>query len=296
MNQNSSISSAQNSERYHRIIENLDQLPSLPAIVLRLLKIVNSPDTSAEDAASLIEKDPALTSKMLRLANSAFYGIPRSISSVSSAVVILGFNTIRSLVLSASLVKMFSGEKYAFSNDAFWKHSIVTAMAAKTITRHFMNIRMMDPESAFCSGIIHDIGKLILNQYASDDYYETCEYAKKESVPLIKAEEQILGVTHAGIGSILADRWALPIELGNCLVHHHSPDQKEIASELVATVHVANFISHELGCDLWEDEICSAKCKSALRYLNIAETEYLKIRDTIEKTMENSMEFLSIIK
>ena len=89
-------------ERYQQVIENIDNLPPLPAIVSRLIQVVNSPDSSAEDAAKLIEQDPALTSKMIRLANSAFYGIPRSISSVASAVVILGFNTIRSLALSAS--------------------------------------------------------------------------------------------------------------------------------------------------------------------------------------------------
>ena len=96
-------------QRYRRIVENIDQLPSLPSVVTKLIEVINSPESSAEDAASLIERDPALTSKMLRLANSAFYGMPRAVSSVNSAVVILGFNAIRSLVLSASLVKMFDG-------------------------------------------------------------------------------------------------------------------------------------------------------------------------------------------
>ena len=137
-------------EQYKELIENINNLPALPAIVSRLIKVVNSPDTSADDAAKLIEKDPALTGKMLRLANSAFYGIPRSISSVSSAVVILGFNTIRSLVLSASVIKMFPDSKLqVIDKDRFWKHSIVTALAAKILVRHFFNMRMMDPESAF---------------------------------------------------------------------------------------------------------------------------------------------------
>ena len=113
-------------ERYRSIIGQIDNLPALPAIVTRLIEVVNSPDTSADDAAKLIQKDPALTTKMLRLANSAFYGIPRSISSVSSAVVILGFNTIRSLVLSASVMKMFSSlQRPTIEKDSFWKHSVI---------------------------------------------------------------------------------------------------------------------------------------------------------------------------
>ena len=145
--------------RYQRIVENIRQLPALPAIVSKLISVVNSPDTSAEDAANLIEKDPALTTKVLRLANSAFYGMPRSISSVSSAVVILGFNTLKSLVLSASVVNLFpeKGGASAFDRVRFWKHSIVCGMAARDIAQSIMGVTFMDPQSAFCAGIMHDI-------------------------------------------------------------------------------------------------------------------------------------------
>ncbi|KMQ50941.1 metal dependent phosphohydrolase [Chitinispirillum alkaliphilum] len=282
--------------RYQHVIDNIDQLPSLPAIVSRLLQVVNCPDTSAEDAAELIEKDPALTSRMLRLANSAFYGIPRSISSVSSAVVILGFNTIRSLVLSASVVKMFSGAKPFFDNDRFWKHSIVTAIASKTIIRHFMSVRMMDPESAFCSGILHDIGKLIFSFYVPEEYMEACEYACKHSVSLIDAENHILGINHAEIGKILADKWALPLDLSNCLVYHHSPEKSDIASDLVSTVHLGDIMAHKLGCDLWDGEIRVEESASSREILNISQTEYDKIMDKLQDSVEKSTEFLSIIK
>ncbi len=282
--------------RYQRVIENIDQLPSLPAIVTKLLQVVNCPDTSADDAARLIEKDPALTSRMLRLANSAFYGIPRSISSVSSAVVILGFNTIRSLVLSASVVKMFAGVKPGFDNDKFWKHSVVTAIAAKTIVRHFMSVRMMDPESAFCSGILHDIGKLIFGFYVPEDYRETCEYARKMEIPLIEAENCVLGINHAEIGKMLVDKWTLPLDLGNCLVYHHTPAQSDLAEELVATVHLADIIAHKLGCDLWENEVAIKENPESMAILSMTDNEYEKIMKKMEDAVDKSSEFLSIIQ
>ena len=284
-------------ERYRRVIENIDHLPSLPSIVTRLIQVVNSPDTSAEDAAELIEKDPALTSKMIRLANSAFYGIPRSISSVSSAVVILGFNTIRSLVLSASVMKMFPGaQMQAIDKDRFWKHAIVCAIAAKVIVRHFINVRMMDPESAFCAGILHDIGKLIFNEFIPDDYRETCEYAQKKGISLLDAETKILGINHAEIGRILSDKWALPLDLEYSLVYHHEPAQSDTILDLVTTVHFADILTHRLGMGLYDNETQYGEWEKARTVLNISETDYRRVSDILADNLEKSTEFLSIIR
>ncbi|MFP4014216.1 MAG: HDOD domain-containing protein [Chitinispirillaceae bacterium] len=296
MDQNIASGVQSGNERYSRIIESIDSLPSLPSIVMKLMQVVNSPDTSAEDAAELIERDPALTSKMIRLANSAFYGIPRSISSVSSAVVILGFNTIRSLVLSATVVQMFEGVKQSVDTDRFWKHSIVTAMTAKTIVRHFMSVRMMDPESAFCAGILHDIGKLIFSQYTPDDYQSVYEYARDNSVPLVTAEETVMGINHAQVGKILADRWALPIDLEYCLIHHHSPENADKVDDLVNIIHLSNIISHQLGCDLWEGEVTSAENEQCREVLKIKDDDFNRITAKMAESLDKSDEFMSVIK
>lgn len=288
--------SAAAKERYHQVIENIDNLPSLPAIVTKLIQVVNSPDSSAEDAAKLIQQDPALTSKMIRLANSAFYGIPRSISSVASAVVILGFNTIRSLVLSASVMKMFSGTQAGgIDKDKFWKHSIVCALAAKIIVRHFMNIRMMDPESAFCAGILHDIGKLIFNEFVHDGYKEACEYASKKNVSMLDAEKLILGIDHAEIGRIIADKWALPLDLEFSLVYHHNPAGADKLTELVATVHVADQLAHKMGADLYDEEHVNGQWSKARNLLKFTDSDYQKICDSLSDNIEKSIEFLTII-
>ncbi|MBD3346830.1 MAG: HDOD domain-containing protein [Chitinivibrionales bacterium] len=285
------------SERYNRVVENIDQLPSLPAVVTRLIEIVNSPDTSADDAAGLIEKDPALTSKMLRLANSAFYGIPRTISSVSSAVVILGFNTIKSLVLSASVMKIFGNDMQSenFDRKQFWRHSIVCALAARTIVRSFMNIRMMDPESAFCAGILHDIGKLVFDQYLHDDYHAACRYAAENNVSLLDAESQVLGITHAELGRMLADKWALPIELEASIVSHHAPDTAGKIIDLVTVVHVADIITHHLNVDLWEGETGPREWARSRTLLKMDDAIYRRIVETVENEIDKSNEFFSIV-
>lgn len=289
--------SRQVSERYRRVIENINSLPSLPAIVTRLIQVVNSPDTSADDATKLIEKDPGLTSKFIRLANSAFYGMPRSVSSISSAVVILGFNVIRSVVLSTSVMKMFSGsERQAINKEAFWKHSIATALAAKEIVRHLMNIKLFDPESAFCAGILHDISKLIFNEYVFQDYAETCAFSRKNKIPLIDAETQVLGINHAEIGRILADKWALPLDLEYALVHHHNPAQAGEITDLVAIVHMADIIAHDIGANLWENEARNPEWNQCRVQLHIDDAVYDRLKANTSDTMAGSADFLSIIK
>jgi putative nucleotidyltransferase with HDIG domain len=287
-------------ERYAKIIESIDQLPTLPAVVTMLLEVVNSPTTSAEDAAGLIGKDPALTSRMLRLANSAFYGIPRTISSVSSAVVILGFNTMKSLVLSASVMEVFSGKggkTVVFERSRFWKHSIVTAMAAKHIIRSFMHVKMIDPESAFCAGILHDIGKLVFEQHVRDDYTETCDYARKTATSTIEAESHVMGITHAEVGRALAAKWALPMELESAIIFHHDPAQVGAATvkELVAAVHCGDAIAHQLKVGLWDDETAPTLLQHARSTLHLDDDAYNRIVNQVRDELEKSDEFLAII-
>jgi len=282
-------------ERVAKIVEEVDSLPSLPSIVVKLIEVVNSSDSAAEDAAELIEKDPALTSKMIRLANSAFYGIPRSISSVTSAVVVLGFNTIRSLVLSASVAKIFDG-KHALDMDRFWKHSVVTAMSAKIIVRHLMSVRMMDPESAFCAGVLHDIGKLIFSQYTAEDYGAICKYAREKKIPIVEVEEKIFGINHAKMGKILADRWSLPLDLEYAIVHHHDPENADKASHLSNIIHLADIIAHDLGCNLWDEEVHTQECVKCRAELKIGDADFAKIMTNIENSLDKSQEFMAMLK
>ncbi len=283
--------------RYRRIVESIEGLPALPAIVTRLIEIVNSPESSADDAAELIEKDPALTSKMLRLANSAFYGIPRTISSVSSAVVILGFNTIRSVALSASIMKMFpsGGTERFFVHSRFWRHSVVCASVAKAIARSHIHQLMLDPEGAFCTGILHDIGKLIFSCYVPEEYELAYRRAQEGGIDLRAAEQETMGLDHSSIGRMLADRWALPIELENSLVYHHEPFEAQKAGELVTLVHLADRLAHQVGASTWEDEPCGQWCGDAGQRLGFSENDIQAFDRLAADSLEKSAEFLTII-
>ena len=284
-------------EKYQRIVEDIRKLPSLPEIATKLMEVVNSPDTSADDAASLIKKDLALTSTVLRMANSAFYGMPRTISSVSSAVVILGFNTIRSIVLSASILKVFSskGRVEGFNHQRFWRHSILCAIGAKLIAKQLMHILMLDPESAFCAGILHDIGKLIFEQYVPEDYTKACQYAVNNKISLVKAEKEVMGITHTEIGNIISDKWALPLDLENALVYHHDPKNMDKSLNFVTTIHCADQMAHKAGADLWDNEEIEPEWEGVYSTLGFEEDDYTSCLNELKNNMDKPTEFLALV-
>ena len=159
-------------ERLLRIIEDeLQDLPPLPAVIVRVMQTINDPNTSAADLNRLISADQALASKVLRLVNSSYYGFPRKISTITNAVVILGFNTVRNLTTSLGVFNAFDaqGQKTALDRDEFWAHSLGVAVAAGVIARR-KGIGSKSVEEVFIGGLMHDIGKLFLDQYFPDQY------------------------------------------------------------------------------------------------------------------------------
>ncbi|MBD3315885.1 MAG: HDOD domain-containing protein [Chitinivibrionales bacterium] len=286
------------SVRYKAMVERIDRLPSLPEIVMRLVRVVNSPDTSADDAAELIEKDPGLTSTVLRLANSAFFGIPRTISSVTSAVVVLGFNTLRSVALSATVMEMFGegGGAKTFRRDRFWRHSIVTAMIARNFARRNIHALMIDPESTFCAGILHDIGKLIFEEFCRDEFAAACNESRTTKRSLFCSEGAVMGVTHARIGRVLADRWALPLDLEYSIVYHHDPEAADKAREMVTLVHVADLLAHAGGVDLWDGEVAPGMWPEARSILGIDDGKWARLLEEVKQCVEKSSEFFSVVR
>ncbi len=261
--------------KYARIISSLGQIPTLPSVVTKTMEVINSPNSSAEDAARFIEKDVALTSKVLRLANSAFYGIPRTISSATSAIVILGFNTIRSLVLSASVLKLFPAKAgtVEFDRKAFWQHSMMTAIATRMLAKRYQRNKLVDLEMAFSAGLLHDVGKIILEQFAHEDYMPALTLARKENIPLLDAEKRVLGLTHADVSGMLIERWDMPNELRMPVLHHHSPSEAADFADLAALVHYANHLAHIKGSSCIEGEAFTPLDPNVLNILQLADTE-----------------------
>jgi HD-like signal output (HDOD) protein len=241
MNQNYTLEELQDR------IKTIANLPTLPHIASKLMQIVNSPSTSADTVASLVAQDVSLSAKVLRLANSAFYGVPRSINTLNNAVIILGFKIIQTMVLSLTVFDMFvSGDddsEAVFDRNDFWRHSLKCGAISRLIAHKRKRNFALDPEEAFCAGLLHDVGKVVMEQYLNLDLNRALRHAVANRIAIFDAEKIVLGYTHCDVASWLIGSWSLPDEIVQPLVYHHEPEKATICADSVMACHIANILS-----------------------------------------------------
>ena len=225
------------------ILDDVTQLVSLPAACIRLTEMVDDPSCSAEDMGRVINQDPALTVRLLRVANSPMYGFATQIDTVTRAVTVLGTQQVRDIALATSAVKTFQGiPNTLVSMHNFWEHSIYCALAARTLA---MDCLRRQREAVFVAGLLHDIGELVLYNRLpelSRKVLETCADGP-DTLEMQEAEREIIGFDHAEVGSELAHRWALPTNLQECIAYHHDPGEAKQNRVEAAIVHIANSIA-----------------------------------------------------
>jgi len=230
-----------------RITESLLSLPTLPTVVSRMIELVDNPKTSAASLARLISTDQVLTAKVLKLANSAYYGFSREISTVNMAIVVLGFNAVRDMGLSLSVFDVFKGGKNGsevFDIPQFWSHSVGCGIGAKMLARRTGHSKVGE---AFVAGLLHDVGKVVLNQYANADFLKIMELVDSSGIELDQAEYEIIGTGHGEVGGWLAEKWRLPPLIVDVIRHHHTPEQSFVDPSLTSLVATANYLCHRTG-------------------------------------------------
>lgn len=228
-------------QRVRRITESIIGLPTLPSVVSKMIELVDNPKTSAAILARLISTDQALTAKILKLANSAYYGFPREISTVNLAIVVLGFNTVKDMGLSISVLNAFKGraESEHFDVSKFWEHCIACGVASRSMARLF---RYRIVGEAFVAGLLHDVGKVVLNQYLHPEFDEIMTRVHDDHVLLLQAEQAVLGTTHAQVGGWLAEKWYLPPPIAEAISYHHAPLQAKKHPDIALLAHFADFV------------------------------------------------------
>jgi len=226
-------------------IERAGDLPTLPVIYQKVKDLVDSPQTSASDLGEVITQDQVLTTKLLRLVNSSFYGFPQRITTVNRAIAIIGFRALKAMVLATSILRAFSldGDD-GFQGEGFWQHSIGCAVGSKIIGKY---IGYEEPDELFVAGLIHDIGKVVEYVSFGAELKEVLQVAEGKGVFIREAEEGILGANHAQIGSFFVQRWKLPPQLVEPVTYHHNPEgAKEFPLE-VGVVHLSDILIKALG-------------------------------------------------
>ncbi len=248
----------------NQIEAHVARLPSLSTTATKVMQTCNDPQASPNDLNRLIALDPVLAGQVLRLVNSAYYSIRRPVSSLSRAIILLGMNTVKNLVLSLAIIDQFRPPKSfrTLSNATFWSHSVAVGVIAKCIAE-VQGVPLADQEDYFVGGLMHDLGKIPLNHQFSAEYHKAMVLAKRSQWSMVDAEKIIFGIDHGTVGGLIARKWRLSAAFVDVLDHHHRLDNLLVDSaQLVLIVALANLYAQALENDsqkgsVLEDELAA---------------------------------------
>ena len=236
------------SKKFYQKLDRVLDIPTLPVVAIKVNKLLQNYDISITELTETIEKDQAIVSRILRLVNSAFYGLQSKVESVHQALVVLGLNTVRNVVISVSVIKAFSGKDSfeGFDIKDFWRHSVGVAVASRYLA---VQTRLDNPDDCFIAGLLHDIGKVILSEYFKEPFGQVWASVRDDGLSFYEAERNLLPLNHAQIGGHLAAKWRLPPDLIDTIRYHHTPREGASNLDQLMIVHVADIIVNTCKAD-----------------------------------------------
>lgn len=282
------------------IVKKLDELPTLPSIVYELNEVINDPMSSTKDVEKIMSNDISMTTKVLKLANSAYYAIPGGVSSLSRAIAYIGFDSIQQLVLSASILQALEVNKVSdFNVNEFWKHSIGVGIAAETLAKYLGHPL---PSDLFTCGLVHDMGKVALYSIDSEAVDSIVNHAIENEINFYDAESELSYPVHTEIGVWLADKWLLPNQLRAAIKYHHQLDDKKrggLSAELnkvVDIVYISNLLIHALKFgNSGHNKILGAPKTVMMRLMLSPEKDFKKLLLQIKDNLSSASGFIDII-
>lgn len=278
------------------VISNIRSLPTPPIVFHQIQKVTNDDNASATRVAAVLAEDPAMSVKVLKLTNSAFYGLAREVDSVKQAVVIVGMEAIKNLVLSSSVLDMFKGKDIDQGyQDRFWRHSLATACCSRLLARKFRARAIIDGDTAFSAGLLHDIGKLIICCFLTDEY-KLLKLAREKDTTTADhlLENQTLGFNHAVIGGYLAVQWKLPQTLADSISYHHEPQDCETGNAVPYLIHLANFLAKKTLASEDDGTIEQPLDEGVLEFLKVADSDLEALCDSLREEYSKAETFMQM--
>lgn len=284
-----------NNELKRQIYARIDELPALPVAVARLISLLDDPEVDVPQVTQVIGQDPALTAKLLQVANSAYYGFSGDISTIDRAVALLGLNMVGSLALSIGLVANLPKDdgKGLISQYGLWKHSVTVAMACRELSQH------IGPhggdEHMFIVGLLHDVGKILLLHFFAEQFEQALTLTgQKQNQPLYMSERQVIGLDHGQVGAMLLKRWKFPRQVvAPILGHHlHSGAPPDLSRD-VSLIRVANALAQQVEVGLDGNQTPLPVEPSDLETLGITPADLLIVEQFVRNSEDAIDNFLS---
>lgn len=232
------------SQRVENIIQSVTSLRPMPSNVTRILNEVDKRDVTIDVLVGLIGLDQALAALVLQMSNSVSLGYSRTCSTLNEAIMLIGLGRLKTILLTSSATGMMKRSLSGYRQGAgeLWHHSLVTAVASEWLAQA---LRYPNPEEAYVSGLLHDIGKLLLDQVVLSNYNEMFDFVQKYQMPLWQVEEKLIGIDHAKVGGLIAEHWNFPIVLVDAIRFHHAPSFARVNQRLPAIVNLANSFAQD---------------------------------------------------
>lgn len=228
-----------------RLTAAVDGMPAFPKSAQKIIDLTRDVSCSPKDLVQVIDKDPVVTVKVLRVVNSAYYGLSNPITSVDHAVVFLGFNTIKNVALSIAAVGMLPSNTLArFDSQRYLMHSLTTAGIARQLAQQ---LPQADSHDCFIAGLLHDFGKVVVAQFMPQEFQRSLELSVSKQVPFHVAVHEVIGVDHSTVGAMLVQKWRFADDLVETIKYQHQPERSD--TDMMACVCAANLISKQLGFD-----------------------------------------------
>ena len=284
--------------RLKQIAGYINKMPSLPISVTKVIEICNDPRTSPADLNRVIRIDPVLMGNIMKLINSAYYGLSDQVTSLVRAIIMLGINTVKNLSLSTAILGTMSSKDQfqALNMDGFWRHSLCVGTAAKLIAKH-NNINQKDLESYFIAGLLHDIGKIPLNNKLPAEYLQAMSISDTTHQSLVKSETEAMIINHTESGHLIVHSWKLGDEIKDAVVYHHTPENYEGENnKIVYAIAAANYFSNYFEIGFSGDRYPEKPPAFIFDELNVTIDWFEEIEDTVNEEINKAKIFLNLKK
>lgn len=279
--------------RLDEILALVKHVPPFPKVAQRVAEMLNEPEVSASALAEVIQYDQAITANVLKICNAAYFGLPRKVSSLDEALVIIGNDILKDIIITSSSARFYKGavgEGYLLEQGEMWKHSVAVGIMAKELVRH---IKGVDPGSAYTAGLLHDIGKRFLSSFVADDFKHIMDRVSQDDCSFVEIEKERLGVSHAELGGMIMKQWGFPEEIERAVLQHHDQDALD-KDPLTALVALANALVITMGIGVGADGLSVKMQGEGLQRFGITPIHLELCMANLLLEMDRAQELLSI--
>lgn len=269
-----------------KALNSIGDIATLPEVTIKIIQIVEDPKSTARDLHDVIKNDPALSVKVLKVVNSAFYGLPGQVASVDRAIILLGLSAVKNIAIAASIARLFKGKRISeqFSAADLWRHSVAVAVAARSLGKLSPHPVMLD--ELFVAGLIHDIGTLVQRQAYPDEFSEVIQQCTATGQDFLTCEREIIGADHQAFGVGLTTKWKFPRHLRAAVGFHHAPGAVSAELKNIATIiHVADVLACQEQLGFYLTAQTEVVDPTALELLGLTEDHVTEVREALPRLL-----------